>query len=68
MLLTAREETVRERPARREIGSQLTVHIVRSRRAAAVLERDSPPGTVRVATDGRPVTWIAERVLEAAAW
>ncbi|MEV7524553.1 hypothetical protein [Streptomyces sp. NPDC091371] len=68
VLLTAREETVRERLARREIGSQLTVHIERSLRAAAVLERDAPPGTVRVATDGRAVTWIAERVLEAAAW
>ncbi|MEJ8642701.1 hypothetical protein WKI68_17435 [Streptomyces sp. MS1.HAVA.3] len=68
VLLTACEETVRERLARREIGSQLGVHIARSRRAAAVLERDAPPGTVRIATDGRSVPWIARRVLEAAAW
>ncbi|MFD7261778.1 hypothetical protein [Streptomyces sp. NPDC059874] len=68
VLLTAREATVRERLARREIGSQLAVHIERSLQAAAVLDRDAPAGTVRVATDGRSVTWIAERVLEAAAW
>lgn len=69
VLLTACEETVRERLARREIGSQLAVHIARSRRAAAVLERDAPPGTVRIAaTDGRSVPWIARRVPEAAAW
>ncbi|MFE1414275.1 hypothetical protein ACFW6F_26270 [Streptomyces sp. NPDC058746] len=68
VLLTAREATVRERLARREIGSQLAVHIDCSLRAAAVLERDAPPGTVRIATDGRTVPWIAERVVEAAAW
>ncbi|MFE2327367.1 hypothetical protein ACFXD5_26175 [Streptomyces sp. NPDC059385] len=68
VLLTAREATVRERLARREIGSQLAVHIERSRWAAAVLERGAPPGTVRIATDGRSVPWIAQRVVEAAAW
>ncbi|MEY2229400.1 hypothetical protein [Streptomyces sp. BF23-19] len=68
VLLTACEETVRERLARREIGSQLAVHVTRSRRAAALLGRDAPPGTVRVATAGRSAPWIARRVVEAAAW
>ncbi|MFD0269457.1 hypothetical protein ACFVGY_23240 [Streptomyces sp. NPDC127106] len=68
VLLTARETTVRERLARREIGSELVVHIERSLRMAVVLEREAPPGTVRIATDGRPVAWLAERVLEAARW
>ncbi|MGW5348529.1 hypothetical protein [Streptomyces sp. NPDC004050] len=68
VLLTAREATVGERLARREIGSGLAEHIGRSLRMAAVLDREAPPGTVRITTDGRPVTWSAERVLEAVRW
>ncbi|MFE2168581.1 hypothetical protein ACFXB3_26540, partial [Streptomyces sp. NPDC059447] len=61
VLLTAREATVRERLARREIGSQLAVHIERSRRAATVLERGAPLGTGWIATDGRAVAGSAPR-------
>ncbi len=68
VLLTAEEETVRERLAQREIGSQLTAHIERSLRAARELDEKAPAGTVRIATDGRSVEDIAVDVIQAAAW
>ncbi|WSQ11028.1 hypothetical protein OG604_26630 [Streptomyces sp. NBC_01231] len=68
VLLTAEETTVRERLARREIGSQLTAHIERSLRAAAELDEKAPAGTVRIPTDGRSIEDIAVRVIQAAAW
>ncbi|UCM91396.1 hypothetical protein [Streptomyces marincola] len=68
VLLTAEETTVRQRLARREIGSRLDAHIERSLRMARELSEQAPPGTVRVPTDGRSVTDIARDVLRAAAW
>ncbi|KOX13949.1 AAA family ATPase [Nocardiopsis sp. NRRL B-16309] len=68
VLLTAGEEVVRERLARRETGSQLPAHIERSRRMAARLAAEAPDGTVRVATDGLTVAQVAARVAAAAAW
>ncbi|TDC61712.1 hypothetical protein [Streptomyces hainanensis] len=68
VLLTAEEDTVRERLARREIGSQLHPHIERSLRMARELSAEAPAGTVRVATDRRSVRDIAREVIRAAAW
>ncbi|MEU4762331.1 AAA family ATPase [Actinosynnema sp. NPDC023794] len=68
VLLTASEATIRERLARREIGSQLAPHIERSLAMARRLAEDAPPGTVRVATDGRSVEEIAHEVVRAAGW
>jgi predicted kinase len=68
VLLTAGEDVVRERLARRETGSQLEPHIGRSLRMAAHLEAEAPEGTVRVATDGLGVEQVAARVVAAAGW
>jgi 2-phosphoglycerate kinase len=68
VLLTADEATIRERLARREIGSQLAPHIERSVRMARLLADEAPPHTVRIATDGKPVEEIAHEVLLATGW
>ncbi|SHF90418.1 P-loop NTPase family protein [Streptoalloteichus hindustanus] len=68
VLLTARADTVRERLARREIGSQLAAHVERSRTMARKLDEEAPEGTVRIPTDGRSVQEIAHDVVLAAAW
>ncbi len=68
VLLTAAEETIRERLARREIGSQLAPHIERSLTMARPLDADAPPGTVRTPMDGRSVEDIAHEVVRAAGW
>ncbi|WP_158843813.1 hypothetical protein [Saccharothrix deserti] len=68
VLLTATEPTIRERLARREIGSQLGSHIERSLAMARVLDEEAPAHTARVPTDGKSVEEIAHEVLHAAAW
>ena len=68
VLLTAEEETVRERLARREIGSQLAAHVERSRTMARKLDEVAPLGTVRIPTDGRSVQEIAHDVVRATSW
>ncbi|GAA1446955.1 hypothetical protein GCM10009602_34960 [Nocardiopsis tropica] len=68
VLLTAGDDTVRERLALRETGSQLLPHIERSRRAARLLDAEAPPDTVRVPTDGRTVEEVAAHVVAATAW
>jgi hypothetical protein len=68
VLLTAEEATVRERLARREIGSQLTPHIERSLAMARLLADEAPPHTVRIPTDDRTVEEIAHEVVRAAGW
>jgi hypothetical protein len=68
VLLTAKETTVRQRLAQREIGSQLWAHVERTLRAAKRLDEEAPVGTVRISTDGRTVRDIAARVVQAAAW
>ncbi|ONI79843.1 hypothetical protein ALI144C_24235 [Actinosynnema sp. ALI-1.44] len=66
VLLTAGHDTVRERLARREIGSQLERHIERSAFMARHLDENAPHGTIRIDTDGRTITDIATQVC--AAW
>ncbi|MFF2521366.1 AAA family ATPase [Streptomyces liangshanensis] len=68
VLLTAGDATAGERLARRETGSQLAVHVERSGLAARRLEREAPPGTVRVDTDGRSVAEVAREVVAATGW
>jgi len=68
VLLTASEATVRTRLSSREIGSTLQRHLSRSAAAAVRLDAEAPEWTVRVATDGRTVTEIAELVLATTPW
>jgi hypothetical protein len=68
VLLTAAEDTVRQRLAQRETGSQLDAHIERSLRMSRRLSDEAPAGTVRIPTDGRSVVEIAGQVLRAVAW
>ena len=55
VLLTATDDTIRKRLARREIGSAFDDHIDRSRRAAYRLDQEAPVWVVRVDTHGRTV-------------
>ncbi|GIG07705.1 methyltransferase domain-containing protein [Catellatospora coxensis] len=68
VLLTASDEVANERLAARELGSGLDVHVARSARAAAWLDRDAPADVVRVGTDGRSVVDIAAEVVAATGW
>lgn len=68
VLLTASDATAHERLAKREIGGELESHARRSAAMARRLEREAPPGVVRVDTDGRTVVDIARQVAEIAGW
>lgn len=68
VLLTASDETARERLVGRELGSELEQELEGSVRKARVLERRAPAGTVWVATDGRLVADIAREVVAATGW
>ncbi len=68
VLLTADDVTARQRLARREIGSALEQHVVRSDLAARELEALSPAWVHRVPTDGRPVVDIAGEIIGLTGW
>ncbi|MEU8004980.1 methyltransferase [Catellatospora sp. NPDC049111] len=68
VLLTASDAVANERLATRELGSGLDVHVARSARAAARLDRDAPADVVRIGTDGRSVVDIAADVVAATGW
>jgi hypothetical protein len=68
VLLTADDATTRDRLALRETGTQLAAHIERSALAARRLEREVPPDTTRVATDGRSVVEVAREVVAVTGW
>jgi gluconate kinase len=68
VLLTATDETVHHRLARREAGSGLSRHLARSRRVAETLEQDAPESTYRVTTDARTVHSVAAEVIELTGW
>jgi hypothetical protein len=68
VLLTAEEDTARQRLREREIGSQLAPHVERSAKMAAYLEATAPDSVVRVRTDGRSVTDIAREVIAICGW
>lgn len=68
ILLVASDSTVRSRLARREKGPELDAHLERSALAAVELQLVAASGTIRVATDERTVTQIADRIIEIAGW
>jgi gluconate kinase len=68
VLLTATDDTARQRLGRREIGSAYEWHVIRSDRAARDLEVAAPPWVHRVATDDRPVAEIAAEVIALTGW
>lgn len=68
VLLTAADATAQRRLRSREIGSQLDAHVSRSAAMARYLDQAAPPWVVRVATDNRHVTDIADEVIKAVGW
>ncbi|MZD10552.1 hypothetical protein GTW43_36570 [Streptomyces sp. SID5785] len=68
VLLTASDATAHERLAGRELGSELAHELEGSARKARLLDRRTPPGAVRVRTDGRTVADIARDVVAATGW
>lgn len=68
VLLTAEDDTARDRLGAREIGGQLDAHLRRGTAMAVHLESAAPPDAVRIPTDGRPVDVIAREVITAANW
>ncbi|WP_419999805.1 hypothetical protein [Streptomyces boninensis] len=68
VLLTASDATAEARLSGRELGSELGQQLRRSAHMARVLAAGVPPGTVRVATDGRTVGEVAADAIAAAGW
>ena len=68
IVLTASDAEVHDRLAGREIGSELQLHLDRSRRSAEVLEQQAPAGTHRVSTDGRSVAEVAAVIVGLLGW
>ena len=68
VLLTASDETARQRLAGREIGSAYEWHVTRSDRAAVELEAEAPPWVHRVLTDGRSVRELAAEIIALTGW
>jgi deoxyadenosine/deoxycytidine kinase len=68
VLLTCSDATVRQRLARREIGSALDWHVERSRLMARRLDRRAPAWVHRVATGDRAVADIAAEILTLTGW
>lgn len=68
VLLTATDDTARQRLTAREIGGELEIHITRSARMATRLDTHAPHGTVRVRTDDLRVPDIARVAIAATGW
>ncbi|MEU6390802.1 hypothetical protein [Streptomyces sp. NPDC046939] len=68
VLLTATDATAHARLSGRELGSELAHELASSARKARLLDRESHPETVRVATDDRSVIAIARDVVAATGW
>lgn len=68
VLLTATDSTARQRLTGREMGSALDVHLERSTRMAEHLDRHAEEWVLRIPTDGRSVSDIAEQVLCSTGW
>lgn len=68
VLLTATDTTTLTRLTAREIGSALDRELAGSARKSRLLDTQSPPDTVRVATDDRTVGDIAAEVLAVTGW
>ncbi|WP_242906097.1 hypothetical protein [Actinomadura terrae] len=68
VLLTASDETARERLLGRELGSELEQELRGGIRKARLLDQRVSTQTVRVVTDGRAVMDIAQEVASATGW
>ncbi len=68
VLLTADDDTARERLAQREHGAELAAHVARSDAAARALERGCPPSVHRVGTAGRTPDEVARGIAALAGW
>lgn len=68
VLLTASDETARERLVGRENGSELGKELAGSVCKGRLLDQRATAGTVRVMTDLRPVIDIAREVVAATGW
>lgn len=68
VLLTATEQTVRDRLTGRERGSALETHLQRSALRATDLDARAASRVIRVPTDGRSVGCIAAEVLRTTSW
>ena len=68
VLLTARDEVVRQRLSVRKLGSALETHLQRSQDRAAELEARGPVWTHRLSTDDKSVAEIAGEVLDLIDW
>ncbi|WP_449351409.1 hypothetical protein [Streptomyces shaanxiensis] len=68
VLLTATDETAEARLRGRELGSELDSEVRGGVRKARMLDERAPVGTLRVVTDGRTVTDIADEVVAATGW
>ncbi|MFD9374163.1 AAA family ATPase [Streptomyces sp. NPDC059999] len=68
VVLTASDTTALERLTGRERGSELEQELESSARKARILDEQTPPEVLRVATDGRSVLDIAREVVGATGW
>ncbi|MCC2320817.1 ATPase [Cellulomonas xiejunii] len=68
VLLTASDDTARERLGRREHGASYDAHVARSDAAAGRLEAAAADAVHRVATDDRSPAEIAAEVVALAGW
>jgi 2-phosphoglycerate kinase len=68
VLLTANDDTARQRLSAREIGSQLDAHLTRSAKMAVYLEATAPAWVHRIPTDGRSAIDVARDIITATGW
>lgn len=68
VLLTATDDTARQRLEKRETGPELREHLERSLHAATALEQQAPPSARRIVTDGRDARDIGTEVRAVAGW
>lgn len=68
VLLTAADTIANRRLSLRETGSQYEAHVTRGTAAAQYLEANTPCWVVRMPTDGKDVTEVANEVIALTHW
>lgn len=68
VLLTATDETARQRLEVREQGTALNAHLERSRQRAAELDQHAPAAVHRLRTDGEDLAALAQRLWQWVGW
>jgi hypothetical protein len=68
VLLTCSDQTARQRLSRREIGSTLDEHVLRSADMGELLQNAVPEWVHRLDTDNRSVTDVATRIIGWSGW